>query len=72
MPHVRPLDKQETDEAQTDIDWLASATGFTANSMLALSHRPEIARAALGLIKAVVRNPNGTVNPELRWLVAHV
>lgn len=72
MPHVKPLNAQETDDAEADIAWLASATGFTANSMLALSHRPEIARAALGLIKAVVRNPNGTVAPELRWLVAHV
>lgn len=72
MPHVKPLDAQETEDAQADIAWLASATGFTANSMLALSHRPEIARAALGLIKAVVRNPDGTVEPELRWLVAHV
>ena len=72
MPHVTPLSAQETEDAQADIAWLASATGFTANSMLALSHRPEIARAALGLIKAVVRNPDGTVEPELRWLVAHV
>lgn len=72
MPHVRPLNTQETEDAEADIAWLASATGFTANSMLALSHRPEIARAALGLIKAVVRNPDGTVNPELRWLVPHV
>lgn len=72
MPHVEPLNVQETEDAEADIAWLASATGFTANSMLALSHRPEIARAALGLIKAVVRNPNGTVQPELRWLVAHV
>jgi len=72
LPYVKPLDAQETEDAEADIAWLASATGFTANSMLALSHRPEIARAALGLIKAVVRNPNGTVEPELRWLVAHV
>lgn len=72
MAHVQPLNAQETKEAEADIAWLASATGFTANSMLALSHRPEIARAALGLIKAVVRNPDGKVDPELRWLVAHV
>ena len=72
MPHVKPLNAHETEDAEGDIAWLASATGFTANSMLALSHRPEIARAALGLIKAVVRNPDGTVDPELRWLVAHV
>lgn len=63
MPHVKPLNVGETEDAEADIAWLASATGFTANSMLALSHRPEIARAALGLIKAVVRNPNGTVEP---------
>lgn len=72
MPHIVPLTKEETKEAMGDINWLASATGFTANSMLTLSHRPEIARAVLGLIRAVVRNPDGTVAPDLRWMVAHV
>jgi len=72
MPHVTPLNSDECDDASADIEWLASATGFTANSMLALSHRPEIAKAVLGLIRAVVRNPEGTVSAELRWMVAHV
>lgn len=72
MPHITPLSLDETSAAQDDIAWLASATGFVANSMLTLSHRPEIARAALGLIRAVVRNPDGKVDPALRWMVAHV
>lgn len=71
MPYVAPLDLNDSD-AKADIEWLASATGFVANSMLALSHRPEIAKAVLELIRAVVRNPNGTVDPALRWMVAHV
>ena len=49
MPHVAPLTLEETEQAAGDIAWLASATGFTANSMLTLSHRPEIAKAVLGL-----------------------
>lgn len=72
MPHVPPVSQSSTTEATEEIAWLASATGFTANSMLTLSHRPEIANAVLGLIRAVVRNPNGTVDPALRWMVAHV
>lgn len=72
MPHVPPLSLSETEQAQDHIAWLASATGFTANSMLTLSRRPEIAKAVLELIRAVVRNPDGTVDPELRWMVAHV
>lgn len=72
MPHIAPLKQEDTEAAADDIAWLASATGFTANSMLTLSHRPEIAEAVLGLIRAVVRNPNGTVDPALRWMVAHV
>lgn len=72
MPHVNPLTRSEGVEVADDIAWLASATGFTANSMLTLSHRPEIARAVLALIRAVVRNPDGTVDPALRWMVAHV
>ena len=72
MPHIAPLKIEETQGASDDIAWLASAAGFTANSMLTLSHRPEIAAAALALIRAVVRNPDGTVDPALRWMVAHV
>jgi len=72
MPHIPPLTLEEAQEAKSDIAWLASATGFTANSMLTLSRRPEIAKAVLGLIRAVVRNPDGTVDAPLRWMVAHV
>ncbi len=72
MPHIAPLSLDDTEGAREDIEWLASASGFVANSMLTLARRPEIARAALGLIRAVVRNPNGTVDPALRWMVAHV
>ncbi len=72
MPHVAPLNLEESAEAREQIAWLASATGFVANSMLTLSHRPEIAEAVLGLIRAVVRNPDGMVPEDLRWMVAHV
>ena len=72
MPHIPPLSIEETEAARADIEGLASATGFVANSMLTLARRPEIARAVLGLINAVVRNPDGKVDPELRWMVAHV
>ena len=72
MPHIAPVDLAASDEAKADIEWLASATGFVANSMLTLSHRPEIAKAVLGLIRAVVRNPDGKVDPALRWMIAHV
>jgi len=72
MPYIDPLSLSETQEAEGAIGWLASATGFTANSMLTLSRRPEIAKAVLGLIRAVVRNPDGKVDPALRWMVAHV
>ena len=71
MPHIPPVDLTASEEAKAEIEWLASATGFVANSMLTLSHRPEIAKAVLGLIRAVVRSP-GTVDPPLRWMVAHV
>lgn len=72
MPYIAPVELENSEAAKADIEWLASATGFVANSMLTLSHRPEIAKAVLELIRAVVRNPDGTVDPALRWMVAHV
>ncbi|MEO9517872.1 MAG: hypothetical protein ABJH45_19960 [Paracoccaceae bacterium] len=67
MPHIAPVDLSASDDAKADIEWLASATGFVANSMLTLSHRPEIAKAVLGLVWSP-----GTVDPALRWMVDHV
>lgn len=72
LPHIQPLDLSSTSDAREDIEWLAASTGFVANSMLTLARRPEIAAAVLGLIRAVVRNPEGTVDPALRWMIAHV
>ncbi|WP_305988371.1 carboxymuconolactone decarboxylase family protein [Roseibium sp. MMSF_3544] len=72
MAHVTPVDLEASREAAEEIKWLAGQTGFVANSMLTLSHRPEIAKAVLNLIRAVVRNPNATVDPALLWMVAHV
>ena len=72
MPHIEPLQLGATENAQADIEHLAGQTGFVANSMLTLAHRPEIASAVLQLIRAVVRNPNGTVDQATRWMVAHV
>ncbi|WP_299484236.1 carboxymuconolactone decarboxylase family protein [uncultured Roseibium sp.] len=72
MAHIAPVDLEASREAAEEIKWLAGQTGFVANSMLTLSHRPEIARAVLNLIRAVVRNPNATVDPALLWMVAHV
>ncbi len=72
MPHVAPVDLAASDDARAEIEWLASASGFVANSMLTLSHRPEIAEAVLELVRAVVRNPDETVDPALRWMIAQV
>ncbi|MEM9030807.1 MAG: carboxymuconolactone decarboxylase family protein [Pseudomonadota bacterium] len=72
MAYVPPLNLDASKDAADEIKWLAAQTGFVANSMLTLSHRPEIAKAVLNLIRAVVRNPNGTVDPALLWMVAHV
>jgi len=36
MAHITPLNSEDCEDASADIQRLASATGFTANSMLAL------------------------------------
>lgn len=52
MPRIPPVDLTASEKAKADIEWLASAMGFVANSMLSLSHRPELANAVLGLIRS--------------------
>ena len=59
MPHIAPLSSQNCQEAAADIQWLASATGFTANSMLSLAHRPD---SFVGVHGYTDLGPNRTKN----------
>jgi len=49
MAPITPLNSDDCEVAFAYIQWLAFATGFTANSMLSLARHPKIAKAILGL-----------------------
>ncbi len=72
MPRVEPLPLEELDEIREELDALREANGYVANSFLIMGRRPEIAKNVLALIRSVMRNPNSTIGPDLRWMVAHV
>lgn len=64
MPPIAPVSLDASELAE--IARLGAETGFVANSMATLAHRPEIASAVGGLVHAVMyapgasRRPNGT------------
>jgi len=73
MPAVEPLPREQIDgELAAELDELARANGYTANSFLIMGRRPEIARQVLALVRVVMRNPDSTLDKPLIWMIANI
>jgi uncharacterized peroxidase-related enzyme len=72
MSRLEHLPREELDALGEELDALSQANGYTANSFLIMGRRPEIARNVLILIRSIMRNPDSTIDADLRWLVAYM
>lgn len=68
MPHVKPLDRSELPEFEEMFRKRDAASGYIANSVLTMGHRPEILRAYQSLLDSAYNG--GTVDHRLKVLVA--
>lgn len=68
MPNVKPLDRSELPEFEDMFRARDAASGFVANSVLTMGHRPEILRAYQSLLDSAYHS--GTVDHRLKVLVA--
>lgn len=69
------MSKDEPDrdmDLESRIQAFGKRNGYLPNSLKLLSARPEIAETLLDMAIAVMRSPTSTVDPGLKWLVAHL
>ena len=71
MPLVDPLPKGSSPEVDELARFFDETLGFTPNSVLTMQHRPAIARAFIGLNKAVMAN-QGRVTSEQKRLIGYL
>jgi uncharacterized peroxidase-related enzyme len=71
MPLVQPLPPDADDEVRDLAGFFNETLGFCPNSVLTMQHRPAIAKAFIGLNRAVMEN-RGRVSSSLKRLVGYI
>lgn len=71
MALVAPLQKGSSPEVDALAAFFDETLGFTPNSVLTMQRRPEIAKAFIGLNKAVMAN-HGRVTSEQKRLIGYL
>jgi uncharacterized peroxidase-related enzyme len=70
MAHLDPLPADHTPELADTFRHFEEILGFVPNSLLTLQRRPRIVRA-FGELTAAVMDPEGSVDPAFKRLLAH-
>jgi len=70
MAHIEPLPAETTPELAADFAIFERILGFVPNSLLTMQRRPAIVKA-FGVLTEAVMDPEGTVDPGFKRLLAH-
>lgn len=70
MAFLEPLPPETTPELAETFDHFRQILGFVPNSLLTMQRRPAIVRA-FGQLTAAVMDPDGSVDPAFKRLLAH-
>ena len=70
MAHIDPLPADHTPELADTFRHFEQILGFVPNSLLTMQRRPQIVRA-FGELTAAVMDPEGSVDPAFKRLLAH-
>jgi uncharacterized peroxidase-related enzyme len=70
MAFLEPLPPETTPELADTFDHFRAILGFVPNSLLTMQRRPAIVRA-FGELTAAVMDPDGSVDPAFKRLLAH-
>jgi uncharacterized peroxidase-related enzyme len=70
MAHIDPLPADHTPELAETFRHFEDILGFVPNSLLTMQRRPQIVRA-FGELTAAVMDPEGSVDPAFKRLLAH-
>ena len=71
MARLEPLPPSESPELQEAFGAYRKSLGFVPNSILIMQRRPKMVKALSGLMTATF-DPQGTVTPDFKRLLAHV
>ncbi|WP_376697082.1 carboxymuconolactone decarboxylase family protein [Wenzhouxiangella sp. EGI_FJ10305] len=70
MAHIDPLPADHTPELAETFEHFEEILGFVPNSLLTMQRRPKIVQA-FGELTAAVMEPEGSVDPAFKRLLAH-
>lgn len=70
MAFLQPLPPETTPELAETFDHFRAILGFVPNSLLTMQRRPAVVRA-FGELTAAVMDPEGSVDPAFKRLLAH-
>lgn len=70
MAHLEPLPPETTPELAATFDHFREILGFVPNSLLTMQRRPAIVKA-FGELTSAVMDPDGSVDPATKRLLAH-
>ncbi|MDX1625784.1 MAG: carboxymuconolactone decarboxylase family protein [Wenzhouxiangellaceae bacterium] len=70
MAFLEPLPPETTPELEETFGHFREILGFVPNSLLTMQRRPEIV-AAFGTLTSAVMDPDGSVDPATKRLLAH-
>ncbi|MEE4331775.1 MAG: carboxymuconolactone decarboxylase family protein [Wenzhouxiangella sp.] len=70
MPHLTPLPPETSPELAETFRHFTDILGFVPNSLLTMQRRPAIVQA-FGQLTAAVMDPEGSVDPGFKRLLAH-
>jgi len=70
MAFLQPLSPETTPELAETFDHFREILGFVPNSLLTMQRRPAVVRA-FGELTAAVMDPEGSVDPAFKRLLAH-
>lgn len=71
MAFLEPLSANHTPDLAEDFAIFERILGFVPNSLLTMQRKPEIVRG-FGVLTEAVMDPNGTVHPGFKRLLAHL
>ncbi|MBT8141248.1 MAG: carboxymuconolactone decarboxylase family protein [Gammaproteobacteria bacterium] len=71
MAHMKPLPAETNPELADDFKIFEDILGFVPNSLLTMQRRPKIVKG-FGVLTRAVMDPNGTVDPGFKRILAHL
>ncbi len=72
MSRVKPLSTDQIPDLMDVFDPVIERMGFIPNSQLVMAYKPDLLRAFVGLGKAIFKQEEGSISPQLKSLIGNM